>query len=72
MITNLTHKYVKDPRGKRQREIGEEDGEEPGGGVHGGMKALSLKMYIQLWELLLLRRQVHIFTVIERCLEPEP
>lgn len=52
-LTDLTHEDVKDPRGNGQREGGEEDGEEPRRGIHGGMKALSLEMYMKLWELLL-------------------
>lgn len=52
-LTDLTHEDVEDPGGNMQREGGEEDGEEPGGGIHGGVKALSLEMYMKLWELLL-------------------
>lgn len=52
-MTDLTHEDVEDPGGDGQREGGEEDGEEPGGGVHGGVKALSLEMHVQLWKLFL-------------------
>lgn len=53
LLTDLTHEDVKDPCGDGQGERGEEDGEEPGRGIHGSMKALSLEMHIQLRELLL-------------------
>lgn len=46
LLTDLTHEDVKDPGGDRQREGGEEDGEEPGGGVHGGVEALSLEVHV--------------------------
>lgn len=53
LLSNLTHEDVKDPGGDGQREGGEEDGEKPGGCVHGGVKTLSLEMHMQLGELLL-------------------
>lgn len=55
--SHLAHEDVEDPGGDGQRERGEEDGEEPGGGVHGGVEALGLEVYVQLWELLLKDRQ---------------
>lgn len=61
LLTDLTHEDIKDPCGDGQREGGEEDGEEPGGGIHGGVKALSLEMHVQLRELFL-RGENHRFT----------
>lgn len=52
-LTNLTHEDVEDPGGDGQWEGGEEDGEEPRGGVHGGMETLGLEVDVELWEVLL-------------------
>lgn len=49
----LIHENIKDARGNRQREEGEEKSEEPGGGVHGCVKALGSEMDVQLGKLLL-------------------
>lgn len=52
-ISYLVHENVKDARGYRQREEGEEEGEEPWRGVHGRVETLRSKMDVQLWQLLL-------------------
>lgn len=61
-FTDLTHEDIKDPRGDGQREGGEEDSEEPRGGVHGGVKALSLEMHVQLGQLFLWRAKSRSYT----------
>lgn len=53
----LIHENIEDARGDRQREEGEEKGEEPGGGIHGRVETLGSKMDVQLWELLLRKRK---------------
>lgn len=53
IFTNLTHEDVKYPCGNGQRKGCEENSEKPGGSIHGGVKALSLKVHVQLWELFL-------------------
>lgn len=52
-ISYLVHENVKDARGYRQGEEGEEEGEEPWRGVHGRVETLRSKMDVQLWQLLL-------------------
>lgn len=53
LSTDLTHEDVKYPCGNGQRKGCEENSEKPGGRIHGGMKALSLEVHVQLWELFL-------------------
>ena len=78
LLTDLTHEDVKDSCGATQREVREKDGEEPRRRIHGGVKALSLEMHIQLWELLLQGRKIksyrftslllHMTTCLTTCL----
>lgn len=49
----LIHKNIKDACGDRQREEGEEEGEEPGRSIHGRMKTLGPEVDVELWKLLL-------------------
>lgn len=49
----LIHENIKDARGNRQREEGEEKSEEPRRGVHGCVKTLGSEMEVQLRQLLL-------------------
>lgn len=51
--SHLTHEDVEYPGCDGQGVGGEEDGEEPGGGVHGGVEALSLEVQMELREVLL-------------------
>lgn len=49
----LVHEDVKDARGHRQRQEGEEEGEEPGRGVHGRVETLRSEVDVELRQLLL-------------------
>lgn len=55
-LPHLVHEDVEDPGGHRQREGGEEEGEEPRRGVHGGEEALGAEVNVQFRQLLLYRR----------------
>lgn len=52
-LTYLTHEDVKYPCGSGQRKGCEENSEKPGWCIHGGVKALSLEVHVELWELFL-------------------
>lgn len=60
----LIHENIKDARGNRQREEGEEKSEEPGRGVHGCVKTLRSKMDVQLGKLLL--KKIHFNANLKR------